>query len=861
MILNLNVFSQIKLNESKISPILFQSIKSISKTEKLKFIITVSGNTLPDQINVLDARAKKINKYGPYTYFEIHVTANELTSIVIPEPNVIFAEVATRKPIEELLVGDLDLSVNKINLAHRNFPQWNGDGMTVSVKENKPDTSDIDFTGRFLSTNLASSTVSSHASIISTMIAGGGNSWYLGKGTAWGSSISSSDFAYLLPDASAAYLQYNISVQNHSYGVGIENYYGADAVAYDETVIENPYLVHVFSSGNSGTLANNTGVYAGLTGFANLTGSFKTAKNSIVVGATDSFNVVTSFSSKGPAFDGRIKPELVAFGEDGSSGAAALVSGTALIMQNSYKQLYGSLPASSLIKAVLINSADDIGNKEVDFTNGYGSLNALNALKTLQSGRFVNDSVLNSDMKLFSISLPSGIKKIKVTLTWNDPPSFPNTSKSLVNDLDLELFYPASGQSWKPWVLNSFPNLDSIQQLAVRKRDSLNNVEQITLDNPQPGNYEFHVTGYNLSTTSQDFNLAFQFDSSDVFDWQFPVRNDFVISNSMNTLRWSSSLSDSIGVLQYSLDNGINWQTIKDSVNLSTGYYKWNTPELTNKAMLRMTVSSFQYTTDTFTISSRTQTGVGFNCPDSFMFYWNKIPGISNYTVFKLGDKYLEPITSTTDSFYVMAKNVSSTLSYAVAPLIGNTAGVKSYTFNYTTQGVECYIRSFLSSLNNDSAFLDLSLGTLYHISKIVLEKITGTNYLPLQQLTTFSNLQIKFFDSQLKNGSNTYRIKLVLLDGSIEYSQPETVYYLKGYPFFVYPNPSIYNHPFKILASDIVEPTTLQVINVYGQHVYDFIIEDENSIMSSEMLIPGLYLFRFLRNGKEEEVIKVIVI
>ena len=57
------------------------------------------------------------------------------------------------------------------------------------------------------------------------------------------------------------------------------------------------------------------------------------AKNILTVGATDSFSIVAALSSKGPAHDGRVKPELVAFGEDGSSGAAALVSGTSLLLQ------------------------------------------------------------------------------------------------------------------------------------------------------------------------------------------------------------------------------------------------------------------------------------------------------------------------------------------------------------------------------------------------------------------------------------------------------------------------------------------------------------------------------------------------
>jgi hypothetical protein len=41
-----------------------------------------------------------------------------------------------------------------------------------------------------------------------------------------------------------------------------------------------------------------------------------------------------------------------------------------------------------LIKSVLINSADDVGNPEVDYKNGFGSLSANNALKTLQADRF-----------------------------------------------------------------------------------------------------------------------------------------------------------------------------------------------------------------------------------------------------------------------------------------------------------------------------------------------------------------------------------------------------------------------------------------------------------------------------------------
>src|SRR6187399_415758 len=506
-------FAQVK-NSFKLSPSLSNEIKNTKITGKVLVTITIKNEKIPSEIWKPAYQAQKIFESSTFSVFKLVAIVEEINSVFLSLPGIIFIEKGNRIPKEELQIGNLDLSVNKINLVHRNFPSVNGDGITVSVKENKPDTTDIDIKGRFLSTSLSSNTVSSHASIISTMIAGGANSWHLGKGVAWGSTLSSSSFAVLLPDPSISYQQYNISVQNHSYGVGVENYYGADAAAYDASAISNGSLLHIFSSGNSGTSSASTGVYAGLNGFANLTGSFKMAKNILTVGATDSFSIVAALSSKGPAHDGRVKPELVAFGEDGSSGAAALVSGTSLLLQQLYKQVTGVLPPNSLIKSILINSADDVGNSEVDYKNGFGNLNTNNALKTLQANRFFAGGVSNSSSQSFTITVPAGIKKLKATLVWNDPPAAPNAAKALVNDLDLELKEVLSGQTWQPWVLNSFPNVDSLSQAAKRKRDTLNNVEQITIDNPVAGGYQLKITGFNVTTTSQSFYIAWQLDST-----------------------------------------------------------------------------------------------------------------------------------------------------------------------------------------------------------------------------------------------------------------------------------------------------------------------------------------------------------
>jgi hypothetical protein len=46
-----------------------------------------------------------------------------------------------------------------------------------------------------------------------------------------------------------------------------------------------------------------------------------------------------------------VKPELIAYGDAGSSEAAAVVSGIALLTQQAYSDQFGNLPEASLLKA------------------------------------------------------------------------------------------------------------------------------------------------------------------------------------------------------------------------------------------------------------------------------------------------------------------------------------------------------------------------------------------------------------------------------------------------------------------------------------------------------------------------------
>jgi len=829
-----------------------------SSKEVSVFIVAVKNFESFQLESKKDAEIKIIYEYKATNTFLIKTTWQQVITAILPQDEVLFVD-EQRKPKEELAVSNFDLSTNKVNVVFSKFPQFNGTGLVVSVKEDRPDTADIDFHGRYLTTSLSSNIFSTHASIMASIIAGAGNTYYESKGPAWGSTISSSNFAVLLPEPDAAYQQYNITVQNHSYGTSIENFYGADAAAYDASVITRPSLIHIFSAGNSGNQASSSGPYAGIAGWANVTGSFKMAKNIITVGHIDSVGTVLPASSRGPAYDGRVKPELVAFAQDGSSGAAAIVSGLSLMLQHAYKDLHGAVPSSALIKAVLLNSADDVGPKGVDFTSGYGSANAYKALLTINNTQHFTGNVANGVTDVYNLAVPPNIKQLKLTLVWNDPPAAANAAKALKNDLDLQLTFPSANQVWQPWVLTPFAKADSLQLLPVRKRDSLNNVEQISIDNPAAGNYQITVKGYSITTSSpQPYYIAYQFDTLDKFSWYYPAGQDNIFTGRRNILRWQCSYSNSTGQLEYSLNKGNSWQIIDNAVDLAKGYYNWIPPDSFSTGLLRLSFASSNFISDSFTISKRFDVFIGFNCPDSFMLYWRKIPGVNNYQVYRLGDKYMELLLTTTDTAAILAKQTNTSLYYAVAPLINNRAGVRSYGYNYTTQGAGCYVRTFIGQLINNTARLDLELGTDYNVKSITWEKLTLNGYVSLQSNNSIQGLNFAYTDNSLAHGLNTYRVKIELKDGRVIYSETVTVYFANE-PYIIYPNP-VHQYQDLTLISNDPGISQVQLFNSIGAKLYEKTIDNWSSTISTGKLSKGIYLIRIMKDNQLQKTLKLVV-
>lgn len=804
-----------------------------------------------------DKEIQILSEYGNTNTALVRITAGKL-SLLLAKNEIVFAD-AYRVPKEEVTTGSLDISLNKISLEHSKFPNINGDSINVSIKEQRFDTTDIDIKGRIFESGVASNTQSSHATIMATALAGAGNTSSFATGAATGANITSSDYTTLLPDADVVYKQYKISVQNHSYGTGIENYYGADAASYDMSVWKNPTLVHVFSSGNSGTASSTSGAYSGIAGFANLTGSFKMAKNIITVGATDSFNVVGVLSSKGPAFDGRIKPELVAFGEDGTSGAAALTSGTAALIQQAYRVAYNNLPTVALVKAVLLNSADDIGEKHVDFVSGYGSLNAFAAVNTIKENRFFENSVVQGEIKDFPITVPSNIAQLKITIAWIDTAAVPNATKVLTNDVDGLLRLPATGETWQPWVLSSVPNKDSLLLPAVRKTDTLNTVEQITIDNPPAGDYLVQIKGSKIQTSvPQLVAIAYQFDTVNSFKWTYPNATDVLIGADRNVIRWQTNILANASI-EFSA-NGTQWQSITSSANLADQYFKWDVPDTVTTAFLRMNLFSLpSVRSENFVISKPVSINVGFNCPDSFLLYWSKFKS-NQYQLFHLGAKYLEPLQIVADSFVVLQKQQHPDLFYSVAPLINSKSGLRSFTINYTTQGVGCYAKTFYALLQNiNTAFLTAELGTLYNVSEVSFQKITAAGIQTLNTIAKPSSANLSFTDLQLTQGANVYRLQIKLSDGSVVYSSTDIVYYFPVRPVLVYPNPAKQSQPVYILAQD-PGVYSVHIYDATGRLVYQQSLANISQQLQAIYLPAGLYIVKVFGVEKKTFTQKLIV-
>ncbi|MDO7851258.1 S8 family serine peptidase [Hymenobacter convexus] len=778
-------------------------------------------------------------------------------------PLVDFVDVGDRRAHEERRLNNSDLSVNGFTVAQARYPQLTGQGLTVSIKEQPFDPNDLDLKGRVAAAGAFPGPASDHATAMATLIGGAGNSDPLGRGVAPAVRLATSDFARLLPDDGPQLAQAGISIQNHSYGVGIENYYGVEALEYDRQCQQYPQLLHVFSSGNSGTAASPSGAYQGLPSWANLTGQFKMSKNTLSIGATDPSGQVAALSSRGPAYDGRVKPELVAYGEGGSSEAAALVSGLGALVQQAHRDLRGSLPPAALVKAVLLNSADDLGRPEVDFVNGFGQADAVGALATVREGRFFTGTATAGADRVFTIVVPAGQHQLKATLAWSDPEAAANAPQALINDLDVELLAVATGQRWLPWVLSPTPRADSLSLPARRRPDHLNNVEQITVVAPAPGTYEVHVRGFAVPQGPQAFSLAYEY-SPVALEWHRPPTPGNVQPGASTTLLWQwNGPATATGRLEYRPLGRTQWRLVSAAVPLAPNRYAWAAPDTTALAQLRFVVGSQTFPSDTFAIAPALALQVGYTCPDETLLQWRQVPGATGYQVYQLSATTLVPLgLPATDTALVISRTqMALTRYYAVAPQLRGIAVAPGTTIDFATQGTACYFRSFLPRQLVDALIrFDVELGTVFKLRSATLERQRPDGrFEAVQTISPVTSVRFAFNDQPPAAGRYLYRVRLDNVAGQQFYSGTEEAFLLRAGLIQAYPNPVQAGASLTVVANS-TSPITIRLYDMLGRFQRTATAEGLINLIDTNGLKPGLYMLKVQQDNNAGQTLKIVI-
>jgi len=387
-------------------------------------------------------------------------------------------------------------------------------------------------------------------------------------------------------------------VHSNSWGSDAAGAYTTDSANTDDFIWNHRDMTITFSAGNAGIDANGDGIIDG-----GSIGAPATAKNVISVGASENdrqghyecdpgltytscgaqsgantiftyggawptdypknpikddptvgnADQMAAFSSRGPASDGRIKPDVVAPGTwvlsgysdkyqqqydasanpqnnayqydgwgfplnqyykymGGTSMSNPLVAGGAALVRDFYQKTYTVNASAALVKATIVNSAVDMLDENNDGLNdnlnpipnrdeGWGRVDLNSATNSRR--KFVDGatSLSTGSNATYTYSIASGGLPFKVTLAWSDPASSTSASKNLVNDLDLVVTAPDGAQ----YLGNAFAGGWSHSGGSA---DRVNNLENVYVQSPVAGTWTVLVRGFNVPTGPQPFALV-----------------------------------------------------------------------------------------------------------------------------------------------------------------------------------------------------------------------------------------------------------------------------------------------------------------------------------------------------------------
>ncbi|HHJ16013.1 MAG TPA: hypothetical protein ENJ80_04880 [Gammaproteobacteria bacterium] len=389
---------------------------------------------------------------------------------------------------------------------------------------------------------------SSHATHVAGTIMASGSGKAAARGMAPAATLLSHDFyGDILQEQRDAWSGYGMLLSNHSwdyaegwlfdrYDDGLWTWYGgaanseeADFGAYGSTtrrwdqLVVDTGLIIVKSSGNERNdtgagsaphhhIGEPTALYTDWhkpDGDYDSIGPVGVAKNVISVGAVDAGRRMTAFSGWGPTDDGRIKPDIVTDGigiystinnngygtMSGTSMATAVASGSLALLIERYQWFNSSPPSPALMKALVANTAIDLGNRGPDYAFGWGLLDTWAALNIIDANGIDGWPIQSATATAgatqnFTLDVPASLDTLKVTIAWTDPAAAAGAVVALVNDLDLELVDPLGAVHY-PFSLAG--KADPAAPATTTGPNSVDNIEQVAVDNPVAGTWQVRI--------------------------------------------------------------------------------------------------------------------------------------------------------------------------------------------------------------------------------------------------------------------------------------------------------------------------------------------------------------------------------
>lgn len=623
--------------------------------------------------------------YDASNILELSIPTNCLEDLA-KSPYVKWVEVINAPPV---LDDERGRALHRANWLESVIPtglDYTGRGVGVLCRDDGAVGPHIDFQGRIfgLSGNNGNN---NHGDGVSGIMAGAGNRNPNIAGMARGANLFVTNYFFSFIDSGTVSLinSGDVQITNSSFSDGCNVGYTLNAQTTDGQIVDNESLIHVFSAGNSNN--NNCGYGAG-NQWGNITGGHKQGKNSIATASTRYDGALSDFSSRGPAHDGRIKPDIAANGEGqlstqrnheyqtfgGTSAAAPGIAGISAQLYELYMdQNGGVMPNSGLIKAALLNTANEAGNVGPDFRFGWGIVNGKRAGELLLEDRFLSDEVTQGNTNTHTINVPSGTTQVRFMVYWKDPAATPGANPALVNDLDMVVSDP-SNNDLLPWVLDETPNPTTLNNPAVPGIDRLNNMEQVLINNPAAGNYDIEITGFNVPVGPQEYFVVYEV-IQDNLTVIYPNGGEKIFTST--TIHWDAVNTTEPFTIDISTDGGATWDNLgtADADETNIDWVPANDVH-TGEALIRITSGSFSDVSDVnFTI---TRNDIDNNmtvlqvCEDEATFEWQAYPEADGYEFYILGENYMELVgSSDTNSITIPLVDydpAEDEIWYAVAP-------------------------------------------------------------------------------------------------------------------------------------------------------------------------------------------------